>query len=187
MKKQLVILASPSGGGKSTVARHLMRTFPQLKFSVSATTRNMRQGEVDGREYHFLTREAFENAIRNDEFVEYEEIFGNLYGTLKSEINSAIRNGEKLIFDIDVKGAISLKKLYPEESLLIFISPPSQKVLEERLRKRKSESEEQILNRLSRAQLEMSLIDKFDFVVINDNLKQALDEAEDIVIREMYL
>ena len=187
MKKQLVILASPSGGGKSTVARHLMRTFPQLKFSVSATTRNMRQGEVDGREYHFLTREAFENAIRNDEFVEYEEIFGNLYGTLKSEINSAIRNGEKLIFDIDVKGAISLKKLYPEESLLIFISPPSQKVLEERLRKRKSESEEQILNRLSRAQLEMSLIDKFDFVVINDNLKQALDETEDIVIREMYL
>ena len=187
MKKQLVILASPSGGGKSTVARHLMRTFPQLKFSVSATTRNMRQGEVDGREYHFLTREAFENAIRNDEFVEYEEIFGNLYGTLKSEINSAIRNGEKLIFDIDVKGAISLKKLYPEESLLIFISPPSQKVLEERLRKRKSESEEQILNRLSRSQLEMSLIDKFDFVVINDNLKQALDEAEDIVIREMYL
>ena len=186
MKKQLLILASPSGGGKSTVARHLMSVHPDLKFSVSATTRSMRQGEVDGREYHFLSRVAFENAISNDEFVEYEEIFGNLYGTLKSEIQSSIRNGVKLIFDIDVKGALSLKKLYSEESLLIFISPPSLEVLEQRLRNRKSETEEQILNRLSRAAMEMSLTSKFDFVVINDNLKQALAESEAIVKREMY-
>jgi guanylate kinase len=186
MKKQLLILASPSGGGKSTIAKHLMAVHPDLKFSVSATTRSMRPGEVNGREYHFLTRDEFSKAIDNYEFVEYEEIFGNLYGTLKSVIDNSIHKGERLIFDIDVKGALSLKKIYPNESLHIFVAPPSLDILEQRLRNRKTESEEQINTRLQRAAMEMSLQSQFDFVVVNNNLELALAESEGIVSREMY-
>ena len=119
--------------------------------------------------------------IKDDAFVEYEEIFGHYYGTLKSEISKAIDNDEKLIFDIDVKGALSLKKLYPDNSLLIFISPPSMEELEKRLRHRSTETEEQITTRLSRAAMEMSLTDEFDYVIINDILDNTLRIAENIV------
>jgi len=186
MRKQLLILASPSGGGKSTVAQHLMKIFTDLRFSVSATTRNKRPGETDGKEYYFLNREAFEAAILRNEFVEYEEIFGNLYGTLKTEIEDAIKNNENLIFDIDVKGALSLKKLYPENSILIFIAPPSMEELEQRLRRRSTESDEQIAIRLSRAAMEMSLQSEFDYVIENNVLEETLSTAESIVRENCY-
>jgi guanylate kinase len=186
MKKQLLVLASPSGGGKSTVARHLLTVFPEFRLSVSATTRKKRPGEEHGKEYFFMSRKEFENIIQEDGFIEYEEIFGNLYGTLKSETANAIKNGEKLLFDIDVKGALSIKKLFPAHTLLIFFSPPSLDILEQRLRQRKTETEEQIATRLSRATMEMSYQKDFDYVIINDNLPQTFKETEEIVRNNFY-
>ncbi len=186
MKKQLVILSSPSGGGKSTVANHLLKQFPEFRLSVSATTRKQRPGEQHGKEYYFFTREEFEKAIADDKFIEYEEIFGNYYGTLKSEVSNAVKKGEKIIFDIDVKGALSIKKLFPDESLLIFLSPPTFDILEQRLRNRKTETEEQIQTRLARARMEMGLKEYFDYVIINDRLDTTLQQAEDIVRKECF-
>jgi guanylate kinase len=186
MKKQLLVLASPSGGGKSTVARHLLTIFPDFKLSVSATTRNKRPDEQHGKEYFFMTKENFEKAIKDNEFVEYEEIFGNLYGTLKTKIGNAIKNSEKLIFDIDVKGALSIKKLFPEYTLLIFITPPSLDILEQRLRQRKTETEEQIRTRLSRAAMEISYEKYFDYTITNDDLEQTFRTAKEIVKANFY-
>lgn len=180
-KKQLVVLSSPSGGGKSTVARHFLKSFPQMSFSVSATTRLPRPGEIDGMHYFFLSKDEFEQKIKNNELAEYEEIFGNYYGTLKSEINKCLTAGRVLLFDVDVKGAVSLRNAYPEDCLLIFISPPSLEILEQRLRNRKTESEEQLSRRLARAKLEMEYAHEFEYVIINDKLDQMLIEAEMIV------
>ena len=186
MKKQLVTLSSPSGGGKSTVAHYLLKQFPEFRLSVSATTRKQRPGETHGKEYYFLTREEFERAIANNEFIEYEEIFGYYYGTLKSEVSKAVEEGEKIIFDIDVKGALSIKKLFPDVALLIFLAPPSFDILEERLRNRKTESEAQIQTRLARARMEMSLQNDFDYIIVNDRLEETFKQVEDIVKKECY-
>jgi guanylate kinase len=186
-RKHLLVLSSPSGGGKSTVARHLLNKFPKLKFSVSATTRKQRPKEKNGKDYFFLTKEEFQQKIKNNELVEYEKIFGNFYGTLKSEIDNALKTGYSLIFDIDVKGALSLKKVYPDESLLIFISPPSINVLKERLNKRGTESYEEIALRISRAKMEMELREKFDFDIINEALEDTLKISEKIVKRYLSL
>ena len=186
MKKQLVILSSPSGGGKSTVARHLLNVFPQFKLSVSATTRKKRPSELDGKDYYFLTKDEFEKAIANNDLIEYEEIFGNYYGTLKSQVNEAINRNEKLLFDIDVKGALSIKKLYPDLSLLIFLAPPSIEILESRLRNRKTETEEQIQIRFKRAQMELAQSEKFDYVVVNDKLDETLTQIEELVKKECF-
>lgn len=171
MNKSLIVLSSPSGGGKTTIARHLMKIYPHIKFSVSATTRALRPGEKHGTDYFFLTKEEFQNKINQNELVEYEEIFGNYYGTLKSEIIKSIENNELVIFDIDVLGALSIRNAFPKESLLIFIAPPSLQVLESRLRNRKTESEEQIQTRLNRAEMELSKKDLFDEIIINENLE----------------
>lgn len=184
-KKRLLVLSSPSGGGKSTIAVELMKVYPNLRFSVSATTRNLRPGEIDGKQYHFLSEQDFKQKISTDSFVEYEEIFGNYYGTLKSEIEKAFDSGECLIFDVDVKGAMSVKKFFPDDSLLIFIAPPDLQTLENRLRNRSTETEEQIHTRLSRAELEMSFIDKFDCVIINDVLENAITSAIKIIGEKM--
>jgi guanylate kinase len=184
-KKSLLALSSPSGGGKTTIARYLMTKHKDMRFSISATTRSKRPREEHGRDYYFISKYEFENKIKNNKLVEYEEIYGNYYGTLKSEVDRAIEAGEKLIFDIDVKGALSLRAAYPEESLLIFISPPSVEELERRLRGRSTESDEDISRRVSRAKMEMEYAEKFDYVVVNKVLKEAKEEIEYIVIKEM--
>lgn len=183
--KNLIVLSSPSGGGKSTVARHLMALYPSLKFSVSATTRSMRPGESYGKEYFFLTKEEFQIKIDENELIEYEEIFGNFYGTLKNVVQSEIASGNCLLFDVDVKGALSIQNFFPDNSLLIFLSPPDLPTLESRLRNRKTETDEQIQNRLSRAEYEMSLAYLFDYVIINDDLNITLKKAEEIVAKNI--
>lgn len=180
-RKQLIVLSAPSGAGKTTLAKHLLSTFPQFKFSVSATTRKPRPNEVDGKDYHFLSEEEFKQLIANGGFVEYEQIFGNYYGTLKSEIEKSLQKGEIVVFDIDVKGALSIKRLFPKESFLIFISPPSIEVLKERLIKRGTESPEQLQKRWERIQMEMEQRDKFDYVLVNDDLEEAKKELIEIV------
>lgn len=179
-KKSLIVLSSPSGGGKSTIAKYLLKNYAHLKFSVSCTTRTQRPNETDRIDYYFVSKDEFEQKVQNNEFAEYEEFFGNNYGTLKSEINKIIKEGNCVLFDVDVKGAISLKKAYPNEALLIFIAPPSIEILEQRLNNRGTETQEQINKRLERANLEMKMKNEFDFVIVNDILEQAFKEIDEI-------
>ncbi len=185
MSKRLIVLSAPSGAGKTTVAKHLLRTFPLLKFSTSATTRQQRPTEVHGRDYFFLSKEEFRSRIENGDLIEYEEIFGNYYGTLKSVVQEAIVRGEFLLFDVDVKGALSLRKHFPADSLLIFVAPPDLETLAQRLRQRHTETNEQILLRLARAEMEMGHRGEFDYVLVNNVLNDTLAEAEDIVRRNI--
>jgi len=178
--KKLIVLSSPSGGGKSTLARHLSNLYPGLKFSVSATTRQKRQGERNGRDYFFISKDEFDRKIENKELVEYEEIFGNFYGTLKSEIEKSVAQKKTMLFDVDVKGAISLEKAFPNDVVTIFIYPPSIKELENRLRDRSTESEDEITKRLARSEEEFSYKDQFDYTVLNDILEDALADIEKI-------
>ncbi|MFH1051785.1 MAG: guanylate kinase [bacterium] len=182
-KKNLLVISSPSGGGKSTVARYLLGKYSNLKFSVSATTRPKRPNEIEAKDYYFLSKDVFIKKIESGELVEYEKIFGNYYGTLKSEINNAKKLGLCLLFDIDVKGALSIQKIYPNDALLIFLSPPDMKTLEKRLRKRSTETSEQINIRLSRTNMEMDLREQFDYDIINNNLEDTLKSVEKIVLK----
>ncbi len=181
LQKKLIVLSSPSGGGKSTVARYILDNFTDIKFSISCTTRSKREKEIDGKDYFFLTKEEFKLKLESDEFAENEEIFGNLYGTLKSEINKQIEAGNRILFDIDVKGAISLKKIYQENSILIFLKPPSLTILEERLRGRGTETDEQIARRIARAESEMEELSHFDFVIENNVLQETFKKVTDIL------
>jgi guanylate kinase len=185
MKKRIIVFSSPSGGGKTTIARAIMQAYPQLKFSVSATTRTIRQNETNAKDYYFLNRAEFLKKIDNDEFVEFEEIFGNLYGSLKSEISKTINNGEILVFDVDVKGGLSLRRVYPEDTLLIFIAPPSIEVLKERLVTRSTETPDQISLRLKRAEMEMGLADGFDYKIVNDKLEDAIEKVKQIIVENI--
>lgn len=180
-RKHLIVLSAPSGAGKTTVARHLLQTFPQMKFSVSATTRAMRNGEENGRDYFFLSKEEFRRRIEDGDLVEYEEIFGNYYGTLKSFVADSISRGEFVVFDVDVKGALSLRAAFPDDTLLMFVAPPTLEVLEQRLRSRHTETDEQINTRLSRAEMEMAHQDMFDVVLVNSVLSDTLEQAENLV------
>ncbi|MCX7909555.1 MAG: guanylate kinase [Ignavibacteria bacterium] len=180
-KKQLIVLSAPSGAGKTTLARHLLDVFPNFKFSISATTRLPRENEINGKDYYFLTEEEFLKIISENGFIEYENIFGNYYGTLKSEVEKHLSNGEIVVFDIDVKGALSIKKLYPESSFLIFISPPSLQVLKERLIARKTETPEQLKRRFERIEMEMAIKDQFDYILVNDDLEKAKKELVNLV------
>jgi len=181
MSKSLIVLSAPSGAGKTTVARHLLQVFPMLRFSVSATTRPKRRGEIDKKDYYFLTRDEFKRRIEHGDLIEYEEIFGNYYGTLKSVVQESLTRREFILFDVDVKGALSLRAAFPNDSLLIFVAPPDMQTLAERLRNRRTETEEQIQMRLARAEMEMGHIDAFDHVLVNSVLKQTLESAETIV------
>jgi len=179
--KRLIVISAPSGGGKSVVCRHLQNLYPQLQFSTSATTRSKRPLETNGEEYFFLSKDEFKQKIDNNELVEYEEIFGNYYGTLRCEIEKVLTNNSYMLFDIDVKGALSLKKAFPNDSLLIFITSPNIETLETRLRNRGTETDEQIAYRISRAKMEIETSKDFDYAVVNEHLPTTFQEIETIL------
>ncbi len=181
---KLIVISAPSGAGKTTIARAIMQANPSLAFSVSATTRPMRQGETAGRDYFFLSREEFQRRVTASEFAEWEELYGNFYGTLKSEIDRALGDGRHLLFDVDVKGGLSIKRLYPG-ALLLFIAPPGIDILRERLSRRGTENEETLARRMARVAMEMELGKQFDHQIINDDLPRAVAEAHTLV--EQYL
>lgn len=184
-KPKLFAFASPSGGGKTSIIKPLLKKYPEMEFSISATTRGMRPGEVNGRDYFFLTKKEFEALVAAGGFVEHEYFFENYYGTLKREVDRALAAGHSMIFDVDVKGALSIRKTYPNDAVLIFIVPPSLEVLEQRLRSRKTEDEAKIQIRLKRAAMEMELGKQFDAVVVNDKLEQAITEVDAIIIQRL--
>ena len=182
MKKKVIIFSAPSGAGKSTIVGHLLKKFPVLEFSVSATSRKPRGEEVDGKHYYFFSTDQFESKIRNGEFVEYEEVYaGSYYGTLKSEVERIWDKGNIIIFDIDVKGGVNLKRLYGANAMAIFIQPPSIEELRKRLIGRGTDSAEAIERRVAKAAEELTYAGKFDKIIVNDSLEVALKEAEDMV------
>ncbi len=183
---RLILITAPSGAGKTTIVRHLLSTFDELDFSVSATTRDERPGEIDGKDYYFLPHEEFKTKIANDEFVEWEEVYPNqYYGTLKSEVERIWKLGKHIIFDIEVNGARSIQKVYPQDTLSIFIQPPSEAELLHRLKGRKTEDEASLKKRMARSVKELTYANYFDLILVNDVLEDALSNAEDII--ESYL
>ena len=179
-KGKLIVISAPSGSGKTTIAKAVMAKYPTIEFSISATTRAMRQGESEGVDYFFLKREEFETRIQRGMLVEWEEIYGNLYGTLKSEVDRALSQGRVMLFDIDVKGGLSIKRHYPE-ALLIFIRPPSFEILKDRLTKRNTEDPAALERRLARVPMELEKGNEFQYQVVNDDLQTALAEVERIL------
>lgn len=182
-KGKIIILSAPSGTGKSTIISRLMDYQDlNLGFSISATSRAPRGEEKDGREYYFLTSEEFRKRVENGEFVEWEEVYaGTCYGTLVSEVERVTGSGRNLIMDIDVKGALNVKKRYGKDALSIFILPPSVEELERRLRARSTDSEESIARRLDKAEYEMGFSDKFDRRVVNDSLDSCCSEVKKLI------
>lgn len=182
MEGKLIIISGPSGAGKGTILGAFKDNEElNLHFSISATTRKPREGEQDGVHYFFMSQEEFDKRVENDEFVEHEDFHSASYGTLRSQVEKQLAAGENVLFDIDVNGAMSIKKIYGKRALSIFIMPPSLEVLRERLIKRDTETMEKIEERLARAEYEISQSDKFDEIVVNDNLEVAQVEAESLV------
>jgi guanylate kinase len=182
-KEKLIIIAAPSGTGKTTIVKKLLSLeLLNLGFSVSSTTRTNRDNEINGRDYHFLTVEDFKEKILNNEFIESEEVYENIYyGTTKSEIHRLNNEGKNIIFDIDVVGGLNIKRQYPDTSISIFIAPPNLNELKNRLINRKTETSESIDYRLNKASKELTFSNKYDFVIINDNLEEATEEAKGII------
>ena len=178
---KLIVISAPSGSGKTTIAKAVMRQYPSMLFSVSATTRKMRGGEVNGKDYFFLTKNEFQDKLKNDALVEWEEIYGDYYGTLRSEVDRALEHGTVMLFDVDVKGGLSIKERYPTDAVLIFIKPPDLESLKQRLVNRKTEDEATIKRRLDRAAMELEMGKKFDYQVTNDDLAKAIGEVDGIV------
>ncbi len=184
-----IIFSAPSGSGKTTIVRHLLRTCDFLDFSISATTRLRRkEREVDGKDYFFLSSEDFKKKIKENKFIEWEEVYdGNYYGTLKSEVERLWDEGKHVVFDVDVKGGIKLKDYFQEKALAIFVKVKDLSVLESRLIHRNTESGENIQNRLSKAKYEMSFENRFDITLISDKLDETLKTAEEIVTNFIYI
>lgn len=180
---KLIVFSAPSGSGKTTIVRHLLeQTDLPLAFSISATTRAPRGAEKEGVDYYFLSPEAFKSKIEKGEFLEYEEVYpGLFYGTLASEVKRLWNENKAVLFDIDVMGGISIKKSFPDETLTVFVQPPSIETLEERLRSRNTDTEETLQIRLSKAQQELDKAQAFDEIVINDDLSTALTQTEELV------
>jgi guanylate kinase len=183
MEGKLIIFAAPSGSGKTTIVKHLLGIRSDLGFSISASTRDRRgRAEQNGKDYYFLSPDEFRDKIENDDFVEWEEVYpGNYYGTLKSEIERIWAQGQHVIFDVDVKGALHLKEYFKSKALAIFVQAPSLEVLEQRLRDRGTETEESLSRRMFKMKFEMGFKDKFDVILLNDNLDDAFVKAEQLV------
>ena len=182
MDGKCIIFSAPSGAGKTTIVSYLLTRFPQMSFSISATSRLPRGKEENGVDYHFFNADEFKAKIAADDFVEWEEVYTNtFYGTLKSEIINAWENGKVVIFDVDAIGGINLKQIFGDSALSVFIKPPSLKVLKERLKNRQTETDEQIQMRIGKAEEEVSHADKFDYILLNDNLDKARQEAEELI------
>ncbi|MCR5560929.1 MAG: guanylate kinase [Bacteroidales bacterium] len=182
MNNKALIFSAPSGSGKSTIVHHILDLHPEIEFSVSATSRPLRGSEKHGEDYYFLTEEDFRARIAADGFVEYEEVYpGRFYGTLKSEVQRIWDAGHVVIFDVDVKGGVNLKKYFGENALSVFIQAPSVEVLRQRLESRATDSAADIEKRVAKAAEEMTYAPKFDVVLVNDDLEKAFAEAEKLV------
>ena len=178
----LYVIAAPSGAGKTTIVKEVLKNNPGLVFSVSATTRKQREGEEEGKDYFFFSKEEFKRKIENNELVEYEIPFNDdYYGTLKSFVEDNIKKDRDVIFDIDVNGALAIKRIYNDKAKLIFIMPPDIETLKNRLMKRATESSSQIQERIKRVDLEIGKAKEFDYIVTNDNLEKAVSEVQDIM------
>lgn len=182
MKGKVIIFSAPSGAGKTTLTRYVLESFPQLEFSVSATTRKPRSYEIHGKDYYFLTTEEFKALIEQNEFVEWEEVYkDNYYGTLKKEVERIWNKGNHVVFDVDVKGGINLKKIFADQALSVFIMPPSIDMLEKRLKKRGTETDEIIKNRVKKAFIEIDDYKHFDKLILNDQLEKSKTDIYQII------
>lgn len=183
-KGKCIIFSAPSGAGKTTIVHYLLKQDLGLEFSVSACSRDPRDNEVDGKDYYFLGIDGFRKKINENAFVEWEEVYtNNFYGTLKSEMERIWNDGKTVIFDVDVIGGLNLKKQFGDDALAVFVQPPSYDELEKRLRGRSTESEEKINQRMEKANKELSFAEKFDMILINDDLETACNKAEEVVRR----
>jgi guanylate kinase len=177
---EIIAVSAPSGTGKTTIVRSILNEFPELVFSVSATTRKKRENEIDGVHYYFISEEEFKKKIEQNEFAEWEKFYGYYYGTLKKFIDDTIHEGKSVILEIDVKGALAIKKSYPN-AVLIYILPPSFEELVKRLKNRMTESALDLNKRIERAKMELSLKDKFNYFIINKDLNTAINEAKILI------
>jgi guanylate kinase len=182
MHGKLIIFSAPSGAGKTTIVKHLLQSGLPLEFSISSCNRSPRINEVNGKDYYFLSTEEFRQKINNNEFIEWEEVYpGNFYGTLRSELNRIWGRNNHVLFDIDVKGGVNLKKLFPQQSLSIFVMPPSVEELERRLKSRSTDDEATIRKRVDKAVYELKFAEQFDTILINDILQDAQIKAFNLV------
>lgn len=183
MSGKVIIFSAPSGAGKSTIVNHLLGKYPELEFSISATSRAPRGNEQDGREYYFYSADRFREMIAQGKFIEHEEVYpGSFYGTLKSEVERIWAKGHVIVFDIDVKGGVNIKRIFGDKAFSIFIQAPSVEILRERLISRGTDSAEAIGKRVAKASSEMEFAKgRFDYVLVNDDLQTALDEADEMV------
>ncbi len=178
----MIIISAPSGAGKTTIVKHLLQQFPELGFSVSATSRAIREGELNGREYYFMSADDFRLMIETNKLLEWQEVYpGSYYGTQVSEIERIATNGQCPVFDVDVVGGLNIKKMYGDNALAVFIRPPSFEILESRLRSRATDSEESLQKRLNKVKQELTFEQEFDQVIVNDKLEDALKHAEMLV------
>ncbi|MCF0049754.1 guanylate kinase [Dyadobacter sp. LJ53] len=184
MKGKLIIFSAPSGSGKTTIVRHLLNKYPKLlAFSVSASTRERRDHEVDGKDYYFIPKKEFRDRIAKNEFAEWEEVYaGNYYGTFKTEIERLWNEGKQVLFDVDVKGGLKLKEIYRESALAVFVKVSSEAEIIRRLSERGTETEKSLETRLGKVRYELSFEDKFDVVLVNDDLDETLKKAEALVL-----
>lgn len=180
---KLFIFSAPSGSGKTTIVKYLLENIEGLSFSISATSREIRSGEQNGRDYFFMSKDEFKSRIANNEFLEWEEVYsGSFYGTLTSEVDEMLQQGKHVLFDVDVLGGLNIKQHYQNQALAIFVKAPSISVLQERLQTRLTDSTEQIQKRIEKAGYEMTYADKFDIILINDDLAKAQKEIMSIVL-----
>lgn len=181
MGNKLIIFAGPSGSGKTTIVHHLLEQMPELSFSVSATTRKKRSNEKNGVDYYFISEESFKEKIENNEFVEWEQVYvGGYYGTLKSEVERVWSLNKSVVFDVDVVGALAIKKAYGDNALVVMVMPPSLEKLKERLHARATETPESLKKRIDKAEHELSYAYKFDKVIVNDKIDKAYSQAKKI-------